>query len=168
MKGHIGSYHCCLFGVVHLFNTHLTSTPDLTPSFPSERRISMYLMMFKVVVTTTARSFLPIFFLSSSSRLSFLFCFFFSYLLFKGLVGPEWLEAESGEKKQERLLLSTKCSHIGALVHARKPQARRSRLLFFLSRCVSMLRICRLQKKNTQTRGGRRKTKGWVPSAGCT
>lgn len=94
VKGHIGSYHCCLFGVVHLFNTHLTSTPDWT--FPSERRISMYLM-FKWR-RRLLLIFLLIFISSSSFRLSFLFYF---YSLFKGLVSPGWLEAE--KKKQKSL-----------------------------------------------------------------
>lgn len=73
VKRHIGSYHCCLFGVVHLFNTfnfHARSNLPL--------RISMYLM-FKVAATTTTAHFLLIFISSSSSRLSFLFYFLFTF-----------------------------------------------------------------------------------------
>lgn len=104
VRSHVGSYHCCLFGVVHLQHTHtqidnaqLTQKEKQKKNIPtSKQESSMYLM--STVEATTARS--------SSAFFTFTFFVWFRKALSRS-------RAERERKQEEHRMVS----HVRAHVH---------------------------------------------------
>lgn len=172
VNGHIRSYHCCLFGVVHLlFNTRFNFHARLKrpPSPPSAAGFDVFNDIDGGGDDYCSFIFGHFYFPPPPLPPVCLFIFILIvfgcfYLLFKGLVGPEWLEAE--RKGRKDFFCPKMFSYQSTCSRSETTSNKKSLPFLFLSRRVRCSRFVDCRRKTHKRGVG--ENKGWVPSAGCT